>query len=74
MGKKLIDRLADCSEILELARLELDVRTQSCPTCGSKRFVNWTEAKAHKSLSAALSKIDSTISELYERKGGRHDE
>ena len=42
--------------------------------CGSKRFVNWTEAKAHKSLSAALSKIDSTISELYERKGGRHDE
>ena len=63
-----IKQLVDAAESLERVRVDLDVSESKCPTCGANRANNWEDTKHAKSLSAAISRIDSTVSALYDDK------
>ena len=61
-----IKQLVDAVEALERVKVDLDVSESQCPTCGANRANNWEDAKHAKALSAAISRIDTTLTGLHE--------
>ena len=62
-----ISELVEASEALERVRIDLDLSQTTCKTCGAHRANNWEDAKRAKALTAAINRIDATLTDLQSR-------
>ena len=64
--KVVVRRLKECAA-------ELDVSYTSCPQCSERHYNDWDGYRAHQSLLAAVTKIETAAGLISSKHRGGHD-